>query len=135
MFPDELVKREMKSTVHPYHYSHARIKMNSNPRYPNIPSYSSTVWKKLRGLQLAREALCRYCARQGIRTRARIVDHIKPHRGDMRLFLDPSNLQSLCKTCHDSAKQTEENRGVKIGCNASGQPLDPNHPWNISSED
>lgn len=28
------------------------------------------------------------------------VDHIVPHRGDMRLFWDASNLQALCHGCH-----------------------------------
>ncbi|MBL9047053.1 MAG: HNH endonuclease [Tabrizicola sp.] len=37
-----------------------------------------------------------------------IADHVVPHRGDRALFLDPDNLQCLCKACHDSKKQREE---------------------------
>lgn len=37
-----------------------------------------------------------------------VCDHIKPHRGDERLFWDRANLQTLCKPCHDSLKQVEE---------------------------
>jgi 5-methylcytosine-specific restriction protein A len=28
------------------------------------------------------------------------VDHIRPHMGDRRLFLDRRNVQGLCKACH-----------------------------------
>jgi HNH endonuclease. len=28
------------------------------------------------------------------------VDHIRPHQGDRRLFLDRRNVQGLCKACH-----------------------------------
>ena len=64
--------------------------------------YSLPVWTdQLRPAQLLREPFCRECARRGIRTRATVVDHIVPHRGDWALFTDRANLQSLCKTCHD----------------------------------
>lgn len=32
---------------------------------------------------------------------AKVVDHIKPHKGDMKLFWDVSNWQGMCKSCHD----------------------------------
>jgi len=38
---------------------------------------------------------------QGV-TVATVVDHVVPHRGDMRSFWDHQhNWQALCKTCHD----------------------------------
>lgn len=40
------------------------------------------------------------CADTGRITRARVVDHIDPHRGDYAKFNDPNNLQSLCTACH-----------------------------------
>jgi 5-methylcytosine-specific restriction endonuclease McrA len=43
-----------------------------------------------------------------------IVDHIVPHRGDQGLFWDTSNWQSLCKKCHDSVKQKEENSRMGV---------------------
>jgi len=61
---------------------------------------------------------------------ATVVDHITPHRGDMTLFWDKSNWQSLCKRCHDSHKQRLEKGGVEVGCNLSGLPLDKAHHWN-----
>jgi HNH endonuclease. len=32
---------------------------------------------------------------------ATVVDHIQAHKGDMKLFWDPSNHRPLCKLCHD----------------------------------
>lgn len=37
-----------------------------------------------------------------------VCDHDKPHRGSERLFWDPENHQTMCKPCHDAAKQADE---------------------------
>jgi 5-methylcytosine-specific restriction protein A len=39
---------------------------------------------------------------------ATVVDHIIPHKGDMGLFWDKANWQSLCKPCHDSKTRLED---------------------------
>jgi 5-methylcytosine-specific restriction endonuclease McrA len=40
---------------------------------------------------------------------ADMVDHIKPHRGDMRLFWDRTNWQPMASSpCHSSHKQSQE---------------------------
>jgi len=57
-----------------------------------------------------RHPLCVYCEREGRVSAGCIVDHIIPHRGDMVLFWDRSNWQSLCKPCHDIVKKREEAR-------------------------
>jgi 5-methylcytosine-specific restriction endonuclease McrA len=45
---------------------------------------------------------------------ADMVDHIKPHRGDMRLFWDRANWQPLATSpCHASRKQALERRGAQ----------------------
>lgn len=42
-----------------------------------------------------------------------MVDHIIPHRGDMKLFWDRSNWQPMASSpCHNSRKQSIEGRGV-----------------------
>lgn len=41
-------------------------------------------------------------------TKATVVDHITPHRGDQRLFWDRSNWQPLCKPCHDEKTGRED---------------------------
>ena len=80
--------------------------------------YSLPVWTDdLRPNQLLREPWCRECARRGIHTRATVVDHIQPHRGNWTRFIDRDNLQSLCKSCHDRktalemAAEKRQNRG------------------------
>ena len=75
--------------------------------------YSKPIWtKRLRPDQLAREPFCRVCAAQGYRTRATVVDHVIPFRGDWGLFVSPSNHQSLCKYHHDqkTAREQAEDR-------------------------
>jgi 5-methylcytosine-specific restriction protein A len=86
-------------------------------------------WQKARAAYLAKHPLCRMHAELGEIVPASLVDHITPHRGDMTLFWQSSNWQSLCKPCHDGAKQRLEKSGIVTGCNLSGQPLDPNHHW------
>lgn len=65
-------------------------------------------WQKARAHHLRDHPLCAYCQRQGLVTAASVVDHIVAHRGDMTLFWDRSNWQSLCASCHSSVKQAEE---------------------------
>ena len=69
-----------------------------------------------------------YCVRCGVK--ANIVDHKIQHKGDPVLGYDPGNLQSMCKQDHDSYKQRLEKSGKVLGCDITGRPTDPNHPWN-----
>ncbi|WP_366918759.1 HNH endonuclease [Burkholderia dolosa] len=87
------------------------------------------AWQKFRARHLANHPHCVYCLRElgmagwlppdvvlecatrGIAEPVGTIgDHIVPHKGDRRLQLDPSNVQTLCKRHHDSAKQREERR-------------------------
>ena len=71
--------------------------------------YNLPIWtQRLRPAQLMREPFCRECARQGKRTRASVVDHVVPHRGDWALFVDAGNHQSLCKYHHDQKTAREQ---------------------------
>lgn len=65
-------------------------------------------WQKAREQHLREHPLCVYCERDGRVTAATVVDHKIPHRGDMTLFWDRSNWQSLCATHHSRDKQREE---------------------------
>ena len=78
---------------------------------------------------LKQQPLCLLCSRQGRDTTSTVVDHIKPHNGDPVLFWDVNNLQTLCKQCHDSAKQIRDRHGVYPGCDVDGLPLDGDHRW------
>lgn len=71
----------------------------------------------------------------GHTTLATVVDHVEPHKGDVTLFYDPDNLQSLCKDHHDSTKAREEHGGAEIGCDKDGIPLDAGHRWNVGGGD
>jgi len=84
--------------------------------------YFTPEWRKLRVAQLRREPWCRMHAAKGEHVGASHVDHIKAHRGNRALFFDPSNLQSLCVTCHNKVKQSHErSRFVQVG--ADGWPV------------
>jgi 5-methylcytosine-specific restriction endonuclease McrA len=65
-------------------------------------------WQRARGFFLQRNPLCRFCDAAGRTELASVVDHIKPHQGDMKLFWDRDNWQPLCKPCHDSTKKMIE---------------------------
>ena len=47
-------------------------------------------------------------------TPAGVVDHIIPHNEDLKLFWNESNLQSLCKKCHDTKTYYETNRSLYL---------------------
>jgi 5-methylcytosine-specific restriction protein A len=44
-----------------------------------------------------------------------VADHKTPHRGDPALFWDEDNVETLCKPCHDKAKQAEERAARAAG--------------------
>ncbi len=71
-------------------------------------------WQKAREAWLNDHPLCAYCDRLGRVTAGCVVDHIVAHRGDMVLFWDRSNWQTLCKPCHDSVKQAEEGGTAQV---------------------
>ena len=68
-------------------------------------------WQRARLAYLAKHPLCRTCEEQGKVTEATVVDHVKPHRGDMVAFWDSANWQPLCKPCH-SIKTAAEEGGI-----------------------
>ena len=53
--------------------------------------------------------ICVRCYAEGKITEATVVDHIIPHRGDMKLFWDKSNWQPLCEHHHNVKTMTEDN--------------------------
>ena len=61
--------------------------------------YRTPQWRALRAACL--RAAGHACVVPGCANRATIADHREPHRGDNGLFFDPSNLQAMCKPCHD----------------------------------
>lgn len=64
--------------------------------------YRTARWSRMRAVVLGEEPVCRDCLTAGSVTPATDVDHIVPHRGDLRLFWGRENLQALCHACHSS---------------------------------
>jgi len=97
------------------------------------------VVKRLRGRKLqqrrrrwfALNPLCVSCKDRGIVRLATELDHIKPL--DFGGADEPSNWQGLCTQCHDYKTRRDLGRKGSGACDANGQPLDPDHPWNRST--
>jgi 5-methylcytosine-specific restriction endonuclease McrA len=85
--------------------------------------YKGSRWRALRHRQLMLEPLCRFCIEAEVVTVAEVVDHIRNHKGDMDIFFDPSNLQSLCKSHHDGDKQRIDNGKTVVRYGADGWPI------------
>jgi len=62
-------------------------------------------WDQARAAFLKAHPRCAMCPAP-----SHVVDHIKPHRGDRKLFWQRSNWQALCTPCHSSQKQSQEAR-------------------------
>lgn len=107
--------------------SRAHARSEDALAYRNL--YGLKAWKRARAYQLHAFPLCALCHARGILTPANVVNHRKPHRGVMDLFLDPANLESLCKPCHDGPTQSFERTGVERGCNAEGFPNNARSHW------
>ena len=101
--------------------------------------YSLKAWRGKGGVRnqvLIRDGYtCRMCktlltGRKG-QANAPEVDHIIDHLGDLDLFLDIDNLQSLCAfPCHAKHKQVADRRGYSTTIGPDGWPIDENHPAN-----
>ena len=62
-------------------------------QHPGVPRSSAqrgynSAWQKARQEYLNGHPLCAECAKRGVFTKATVVDHIRPHRGDFTLFWD-----------------------------------------------
>ena len=67
-------------------------------------------WAKARLYFLRRHPLCVHCLKDGKPNEATEVDHIIPHKGDLKTFWDERNWQALCKPCHSRKTMSEINR-------------------------
>ena len=92
--------------------------------------YRHRRWKRIRLAQLAKEPLCRLCTASGKITIATIVDHVERHFGNADKFWG-SELQSVCRPCHEGRKKFIESRGYDRAVGIDGWPIDPNHPANL----
>ncbi|MDJ0922107.1 MAG: hypothetical protein QNI84_13350 [Henriciella sp.] len=116
--------------------SAAKMRIDSHSRSQSLKRkaerdalYKTSRWKQRRKRQLAAQPLCEMCLARGITTLATIADHVEPHRGDPIKFFE-GELQSLCKSDHDSLKQQQEKSGFHRAIGVDGLPVDANHPYN-----
>jgi 5-methylcytosine-specific restriction protein A len=66
-------------------------------------------WTKARLRFLAEKKYCSNKKEHGaVLVLACEVDHVIPHRGDVKLFWDMSNWQALCKACHSRKTASED---------------------------
>jgi 5-methylcytosine-specific restriction endonuclease McrA len=99
--------------------------------------YDSPRWRAASKAFRSRpeNALCIDCKARGLIVASAHTDHIVPHHGDLKLFWDPANWAPRCTGCHSSKTRADEveartgKRPLRRGCDASGFPLDPRHPW------
>lgn len=70
--------------------------------------YQSPKWRQMRSLQLKEHPVCELCGEK-----ATEVHHMTPHNGDLTLFYDSTNLQSLCHECHFRQTQAENKAKVE----------------------
>lgn len=87
-------------------------KPNKKRKYIPRRSEESKSWQRLYSMAKYRKARSRfmsenpYCVECG--KVATDLDHIKPHKGNMKLFWDKSNWQPLCKACHSRKTASED---------------------------
>ena len=96
---------------------------------PGDPFYATPLWRRLCAV-VARRSGGR-CEAPGCSQPARVVDHIVSRR---RGGPDtPDNLRHLCVSHDNAVKENERGErrrgGILPGCDASGVPTDPAHPW------
>ena len=84
--------------------------------------HNSVAWRKASAAWLQQYPFCVLCLVHGkinerseidvdVKQRTLVVDHIEPHRGNMELFWDMDNWETLCRLCHDTDKQQHERAG------------------------
>ena len=81
-------------------------------------------WDKAAAAFKREHPLCVMCAKVGKVTAVFAVDHIVPHRGDMQLFWDSSNWQSLCEPHHNRDKRLIERGRAPQKVGPDGWPVD-----------
>ena len=83
------------------------------------------AWQQLVLDVLEEQPFCIYCEASGGIEPAAVIDHIRPHRGNDKLFWDRNNLQPLCVCCHGSKSQHErfsDEPYQPSGCDLDGTP-------------
>lgn len=104
--------------------------------------YNTGQWARLRKIKLDAEPLCQPCKAAGRMTTANTVDHNHPISDGGPAFPGLDGLTAMCAPCHSAKTARGSEAGAvrttralrpRKGCDASGRPTDPSHPWNEKS--
>ncbi len=95
--------------------------------------YQTKQWHPLRRRVLVRDNFrCNHCGviltNGRCYPRSAVVHHKMPHKGNLDLFYDQSNLEAVCWRCHSGSIQSKEALGYDTTIGADGWPVDGNHP-------
>ena len=88
------------------------------------------AWRKLRALVLSEQPLCPECQLQNIIEVATQVHHIDDNANNN----SRDNLIGLCASHHSLHTAADMGHNVRYGCDSTGKPLDPKHPWNNATK-
>lgn len=83
--------------------SRRKVNQKSTTKYSHL--YDHKDWKKLRAIHKRKEPYCKECGTPY----NLMVDHIEPHNGDIDLFFNENNLQTMCRSCHNRKTSKERN--------------------------
>ena len=92
-------------------HERAKVREYDQHRGSSNERLYGAAWQKVRADWLREHPLCQCpdCDEGRIRLReASVVDHKIPHRGNVALFWDRTNWQSMAKECHDSKTARED---------------------------
>jgi len=101
--------------------------------------YGGKQWRALREQALLRDLFkCQHKGCGAMLKRGRnspqsaVVHHLTAHKGNLDLFYDIDNLQSVCWACHSGDIQSIEHRGFDVTIGEDGWPIDPKHQGNAT---
>lgn len=100
------------ASLPPRIHRHTNAEGHSSALEPWRKWYGTKEWQDIRAFVFLRDLFtCQCgCATLIADPRERVADHRIEHRGDRRLFFDPTNVQTLWKPHHDGWKQRLERR-------------------------
>lgn len=88
----------------------ANFKKTTKPRGSAHERGYTKRWARYSKDRLKAHPLCVQCWAEDVMAPAHVTDHVIPHKGNNRLFWDPTNHQSLCLT-HHNRKTVQEDGG------------------------
>lgn len=104
----------------PTHLASKRRTYDRDRRPERHKLYATAPWRRLRERKVNANPICEVCNN----ALAALVHHIKPIETHPELALEWSNLQSICRPCHDQAHKHIKTEQVKGREDAGGDSGD-----------